>query len=159
LSDGLAYKPSQAGMSEEESQVEEVQRLEGVRLAFETLSWAIADRESLAYFEVGPASVAASRSSSLVTETDHVRYIWDIPRSYLLCTHLHRSPHPHPRINRRPRASHRRKAIQLPVGQTLISSPCSPLTSCPTTIPPSPSSHPTAPREMATSEQSWENPF
>jgi hypothetical protein len=42
--------------------VGEVQ-LEGVRLAFETLSWAIADRESLAYFEVGSAS--ASRNSSL----------------------------------------------------------------------------------------------
>ncbi|RSH95832.1 hypothetical protein EHS25_000925 [Saitozyma podzolica] len=35
---GLAHKPVEAGVSEEETQVEEAQRLEGVRLAFEDLA-------------------------------------------------------------------------------------------------------------------------
>ena len=52
LGDGLCWKASSAGLSDEEAQVNEVQRLEGVRLAFEVLSWALGDRESALDFDV-----------------------------------------------------------------------------------------------------------
>ncbi|EIW67561.1 hypothetical protein TREMEDRAFT_33244 [Tremella mesenterica DSM 1558] len=47
---GLSWKESSKGMTEEEKQVEEVQRWEGVRLGFEVLSWA-QDREGTKFFE------------------------------------------------------------------------------------------------------------
>jgi len=37
---------------EAESQVAEVQRMEGIRLAFEVLAWAMQDRKSALFFEV-----------------------------------------------------------------------------------------------------------
>ncbi|AFR98636.2 hypothetical protein C343_06613 [Cryptococcus neoformans C23] len=51
LNDGLAWEPKEEEISEEEWQVKEVQRKEGVRLAFEVLSWALGDRVSKAHFE------------------------------------------------------------------------------------------------------------
>lgn len=54
LNDGLAWEPKEEEISEEEWQVKEVQRKEGVRLAFEVLSWALGDRVSKAHFEVCP---------------------------------------------------------------------------------------------------------
>ena len=38
--------------SEGEKQVAEVQRMEGIRLAFEVLAWAMQDRKSALFFEV-----------------------------------------------------------------------------------------------------------
>lgn len=52
LNDGLAWEPKEEETPEEEWQVKEVQRKEGVRLAFEVLSWALGDRVSKAHFEV-----------------------------------------------------------------------------------------------------------
>jgi hypothetical protein len=40
------------GVKEDERQVLEVQRMEGIRLAFEILSWAMQDRRSALFFEV-----------------------------------------------------------------------------------------------------------
>lgn len=54
LNDGLAWEPKGEETPEEEWQVKEVQRKEGVRLAFEVLSWALGDRVSKAHFEVYP---------------------------------------------------------------------------------------------------------
>ncbi|ADV25860.1 hypothetical protein I305_04819 [Cryptococcus gattii E566] len=49
LNDGLAWKPKGEETPEEEWQVKEVQRKEGVRLAFEVLSWALGDRRNGGY--------------------------------------------------------------------------------------------------------------
>lgn len=54
LNDRLAWEPKGEETLEEEWQVKEVQRKEGVRLAFEVLSWALGDRVSKAHFEVYP---------------------------------------------------------------------------------------------------------
>lgn len=43
------------GAKEEERQVLEVQRMEGIRLAFEILSWAMQDRRSALFFEASLA--------------------------------------------------------------------------------------------------------
>jgi hypothetical protein len=43
---------SEEGIKEDERQVLEVQRMEGIRLAFEILSWAMQDRRSALFFEV-----------------------------------------------------------------------------------------------------------
>ncbi|OCF40285.1 hypothetical protein I317_05918 [Kwoniella heveanensis CBS 569] len=53
LSDGLAYtsRESHANISEEEWQVREVQRMEGIRLVFEVLAWAVGDRQGEAAFK------------------------------------------------------------------------------------------------------------
>lgn len=48
---GLEYKSECEG-EEEEQQVREVQRWEGVRLGLEVLAWSLGDRESLRYFQV-----------------------------------------------------------------------------------------------------------
>jgi len=49
---GLSWKPTTNETQDEEAQVMEVQRMEGVRLAFEVLAWAMGDRESDVHFEV-----------------------------------------------------------------------------------------------------------
>ncbi|ORY31849.1 hypothetical protein BCR39DRAFT_525741 [Naematelia encephala] len=51
LNTGLAYRESASDIADEERQVEEVQRVEGIRLAFEVLSWALGDRDAVAAFE------------------------------------------------------------------------------------------------------------
>lgn len=51
LGSKLAWKPD-TGASEAETQVAEVQRTEGIRLAFEVLAWAMQDRKSALFFEV-----------------------------------------------------------------------------------------------------------
>jgi hypothetical protein len=40
------------GLGDAEHQVAEVQRMEGIRLAFEILAWAMQDRRSALFFEV-----------------------------------------------------------------------------------------------------------
>jgi hypothetical protein len=52
LGDGLEWKSATEGEDQEFYQVKEVQRMEGIRLAFEVLGWAQGDRESSAHFEV-----------------------------------------------------------------------------------------------------------
>jgi hypothetical protein len=49
---GLAHVGRTGEQTEEEAQVGEVQRTEGVRLGLEVLDWATGDRESRACFEV-----------------------------------------------------------------------------------------------------------
>nr|XP_019045287.1 hypothetical protein I302_05676 [Kwoniella bestiolae CBS 10118]OCF24217.1 hypothetical protein I302_05676 [Kwoniella bestiolae CBS 10118] len=54
LSEGLAWTSKEGlktALSEEEWQVREVQRMEGVRLAFEVLAWALGDRQGELHFE------------------------------------------------------------------------------------------------------------
>ena len=51
LGSKLAWRTGH-GASEAESQVAEVQRMEGIRLAFEVLAWAMQDRKSALFFEV-----------------------------------------------------------------------------------------------------------
>jgi len=51
LGSRLAWKMDQ-DTSEGEKQVAEVQRIEGIRLAFEVLAWAMQDRKSALFFEV-----------------------------------------------------------------------------------------------------------
>nr|ODN91829.1 hypothetical protein L203_01081 [Cryptococcus depauperatus CBS 7841] len=51
LSKGLCWKPRGENMGEEQYQVLEVQRMEGIRLAFEVLGWALGDRLGEAYFK------------------------------------------------------------------------------------------------------------
>nr|XP_018262052.1 uncharacterized protein I303_05067 [Kwoniella dejecticola CBS 10117]OBR84210.1 hypothetical protein I303_05067 [Kwoniella dejecticola CBS 10117] len=54
LSDGLAWRGKddlKPALTEEEWQVREVQRMEGVRLAFEVLAWALGDRQGELQFE------------------------------------------------------------------------------------------------------------
>ncbi|WVR06613.1 hypothetical protein IAU60_003645 [Kwoniella sp. DSM 27419] len=54
LSEGLAWTSREdagSSSSEEEWQVREVQRMEGVRLVLETLAWALADRQGAVQFE------------------------------------------------------------------------------------------------------------
>jgi hypothetical protein len=51
LGSRLAWKMDQ-DTSEGEEQVAEVQRMEGIRLAFEVLAWAMQDRKSALFFEV-----------------------------------------------------------------------------------------------------------
>ncbi|WVF68754.1 hypothetical protein IAT40_003526 [Kwoniella sp. CBS 6097] len=53
LSEGLAYtsRDTHGTISEEEWQVREVQRMEGIRLVFEVLAWALGDRQGEAAFE------------------------------------------------------------------------------------------------------------
>ncbi|WVQ84943.1 hypothetical protein IAT38_007106 [Cryptococcus sp. DSM 104549] len=51
LGEGLAWLPKKDGASDEEWQVREVQRMEGVRLGLEVLAWALGDRQGEAYFE------------------------------------------------------------------------------------------------------------
>lgn len=51
LGSNLAWKTDHA-TSEGEKQVAEVQRMEGIRLAFEVLAWAMQDRTSALFFEV-----------------------------------------------------------------------------------------------------------
>jgi len=41
-----------AWRSEQDDEVAEVQRMEGIRLAFEVLAWAMQDRRSALFFEV-----------------------------------------------------------------------------------------------------------
>jgi len=48
----LGWKPAENQKPEEEVQVMEVQRMEGVRLAFEVLAWGMGDREGASFFEV-----------------------------------------------------------------------------------------------------------
>lgn len=62
LEHGLAWKEIR-GVSEDERQVQEVQRWEGVRIAFETLGWALTDRENRSFF-------AVSNSPRLVLKTE-----------------------------------------------------------------------------------------
>lgn len=49
--EGLAWK-ERTDLGEEERQVEEVQRMEGVRIGLETLAWALRDRENRKAFDV-----------------------------------------------------------------------------------------------------------
>jgi hypothetical protein len=51
LGSRLAWKMDQE-ISDGEKQVAEVQRMEGIRLAFEVLAWAMQDRKSALFFEV-----------------------------------------------------------------------------------------------------------
>nr|XP_019013052.1 uncharacterized protein I206_02549 [Kwoniella pini CBS 10737]OCF51833.1 hypothetical protein I206_02549 [Kwoniella pini CBS 10737] len=54
LSDGLVYtsqEDTKPPLSEEEWQVREVQRTEGIRLAFEVIAWALGDRQGELQFE------------------------------------------------------------------------------------------------------------
>jgi hypothetical protein len=51
LGSRLAWKMDQ-DTSDGEKQVAEVQRIEGIRLAFEVLAWAMQDRTSALFFEV-----------------------------------------------------------------------------------------------------------
>ncbi|WVQ96281.1 hypothetical protein IAU59_003385 [Kwoniella sp. CBS 9459] len=53
LSEGLAHtsRDVHGSISEEEWQVREVQRMEGIRLVFEALAWALGDRQGEAAFE------------------------------------------------------------------------------------------------------------
>jgi len=51
LGSRLAWKMDQ-DTNDGEKQVAEVQRIEGIRLAFEVLAWAMQDRKSALFFEV-----------------------------------------------------------------------------------------------------------
>jgi hypothetical protein len=52
ISARLAWKAQEDGAGNDEYQVGEVQRIEGVRLALEVLSWAFQDRDSRLAFKV-----------------------------------------------------------------------------------------------------------
>lgn len=62
LGDGLEWKPAEKGEDQDFYQVKEVQRMEGVRLAFEVLAWAQGDRESSAHFEVSSSWLTTGSS-------------------------------------------------------------------------------------------------
>lgn len=51
LGSSLAWKTDN-DVSDGQKQVAEVQRMEGIRLAFEVLAWAMQDRKSALFFEV-----------------------------------------------------------------------------------------------------------
>ncbi|KAK4689020.1 hypothetical protein P7C73_g1097, partial [Tremellales sp. Uapishka_1] len=52
LQHGLTYHATDTKEPEEEFQVKEVQRFEGIRLWFEVLAWAMGDRDGNSYFEL-----------------------------------------------------------------------------------------------------------
>jgi hypothetical protein len=52
IEDRLAWKSAAQGEDADFAQVKEVQRMEGVRLAFELLAWAQGDRDGEASFRV-----------------------------------------------------------------------------------------------------------
>ena len=61
LEHGLSWKE---GVEDEDRLVMDVQRMEGVRLAFEALGWALHDRENIKAFEVGtPNTIRATLTS------------------------------------------------------------------------------------------------
>ena len=51
-----------AWRSEQDDEVAEVQRMEGIRLAFEVLAWAMQDRRSALFFEVSTSQGGLSES-------------------------------------------------------------------------------------------------
>ena len=53
---GLVGKPARSETSDEDAQVMEVRRIEGVRLAFELLAWATGDRAGATFFEVSTSN-------------------------------------------------------------------------------------------------------
>jgi hypothetical protein len=81
MKDGLAYEvPISKEGRDEEWQVREVQRLEGVRLGFEVLAWAVGDREGATYFDV---SVIFPVRTAKLTHCSGMLGIW---LCFLPCT-------------------------------------------------------------------------
>jgi hypothetical protein len=76
LGSKLAWNNAE-GTSEGEKQVKEVQRTEGIRLAFEVLAWAMQDRRSALFFEV--SSLFRSRSSVGLTVQKEGGYMKLLP--------------------------------------------------------------------------------
>ena len=150
LGNGLCWKVAATGMSEEEAQVNEVQRLEGVRLGFEVLSKALNDRENVLHFNVGLPPLLLQRR--MRTSLKALSGKWDTSPSFPFCIDyrltlgtftlqllkllesrfktLLRPLHPPYR---------RHSLCGIVTNQTVISWPCSLRTSSPTTTPPSPS--------------------
>lgn len=56
MRNGLAWVPPQRETLSEEVQVLEVQRMEGIRLALEVLTWGMDDREGAVFFAVSSSN-------------------------------------------------------------------------------------------------------
>lgn len=83
LEHGLAWKEMREA-NDEERQVQEVQRWEGVRIAFETLGWALTERENRSFFEVSLyAELAAEKEKNggYLSLLDALRLLSPVPPS------------------------------------------------------------------------------